>query len=56
MDERNVTKIPVRHELPRLSKVGVYCRVSTNQPEQLRSMSAQASHKNSSAQQRMDTD
>ena len=44
MDERNVTKIPVRHELPRLSKVGVYCRVSTNQPEQLRSMSAQASH------------
>ena len=66
MEERNVTKIPVRHELPRLSKVGVYCRVSTNQPEQLRSMSAQASHltrtvlhsrgKNSSAQQRMDTD
>ncbi|WP_293601970.1 recombinase family protein, partial [Ruminococcus sp. CAG:330] len=44
MEERNVTKIPVRHELPRLSKVGVYCRVSTNQPEQLRSMSAQASH------------
>ena len=44
MDERNVTKIPVRHELLRLSKVGVYCRVSTNQPEQLRSMSAQASH------------
>ena len=44
MEERNITKIPVRHELPRLSKVGVYCRVSTNQSEQLRSMSAQASH------------
>ena len=29
VEERNVTKIPVRHELPRLSKVGVYCRVST---------------------------
>ncbi len=44
MSERKVTQIPVREEFPRLYKVGVYCRVSTFNTEQLRSMAIQASH------------
>lgn len=44
MYERKVTTIPVIPKLERLRKVGVYCRVSSARTDQLRSMSAQASH------------
>ena len=44
MNERKVTKVRVAPESIRISKVGVYCRVSSNRIEQLRSMAFQASH------------
>lgn len=44
MSERKVTTIPVIPKLERLRKVGIYCRVSSARTDQLRSMSAQASH------------
>lgn len=44
MSERKVTTIPVIPKLEHLRKVGVYCRVSSVRIDQLRSMSAQASH------------
>ncbi len=44
MSERKVTTIPVIPKIEHLSKVGVYCRVSSARTDQLRSMSAQASH------------
>ncbi len=44
MSERKVTTIPVIPKIEHLSKVGVYCRVSSVRTDQLRSMSAQASH------------
>lgn len=44
MSERKVTTITVIPKLEHLRKVGVYCRVSSVQIDQLRSMSAQASH------------
>jgi DNA invertase Pin-like site-specific DNA recombinase len=44
MGERKVTKIAFIPKLENLRKVGVYCRVSSVRTDQLRSMSAQASH------------
>ena len=44
MSERKVTTIPVIPKLQHLRKVGIYCRVSSVRIDQLRSMSAQASH------------
>lgn len=44
MNERKVTKVRVAPVSIRISKVGVYCRVSYNRIEQLRSMAFQASH------------
>ena len=44
MSERKVTTIPVIPKLEHLRKVGVYCRVSSVQIDQLHSMSAQAFH------------
>lgn len=44
MSERKVITIPVIPKLEHLRKVGIYCRVSSVQIDQLRSMSAQASH------------
>jgi len=44
MSERKVTTIPVIPKLEHLRKVGIYCRVSSVRIDQLRSLSAQASH------------
>lgn len=44
MSERKVTTIPIIPTFQHLRKVGVYCRVSSARADQLRSMSAQASH------------
>lgn len=44
MSERKVTTIPIIPTFQHLRKVGVYCRVSSVRIDQLRSMSAQASH------------
>lgn len=44
MSERKVTTIPVIPKLEHLRKVGIYCRMSSVRIDQLRSMSAQASH------------
>lgn len=44
MSERKVTTIPVIPKFEHLRKVGIYCRVSSTRTDQLRSMSAQASH------------
>lgn len=43
MSERKITKIPATPPRFKLSKTGIYCRVSTLNREQLRSISAQVS-------------
>jgi DNA invertase Pin-like site-specific DNA recombinase len=44
MAERKITKIPPATTFPRLAKVGIYCRVSSNKYDQLRSIATQVSH------------
>ena len=44
MSQRKVTTIPVISKFEHLSKVGVYCKVSSVRTDQLRSISAPASH------------
>lgn len=44
MDEMRVTKVWMPRLLPRVKNVGVYCRVSTGNMEQLRSLASQISY------------
>ena len=43
MSERIVKKIPAKPEMIKISKIGIYCRVSTTRTDQLYSMAAQVS-------------
>lgn len=43
MSERRVYRVPTFPPIESIKEVGVYCRVSTNSPEQMNSLATQVS-------------